>query len=783
LAGEVRDVYLPGSPTFPIPEATVNLAPPAAAAVLVTALAVPVNAAPPAFHGTAGMIRLVPQRVARGPVVDGALDDSIWTAAAVLDSFTQIDPVEGPPDTTGTVCMVLYDARNIYVGFRCPDDPRQVRAPLLPRQNTDPSDWVAVGIDAYHDRRRMAYFLSTPRGVQGDGMVVEGQEDDDAVDFLFTSEGRLTDHGYEVEMAIPFRSLRFPRADTLAFGFNASRQVPRTGLFVSWAPVSSDKGPDIAQIGTLEGITGVRRGRDLQLIPTFTATRRGERDGASLRYATPETRTGVSAKYGIASSLTADLTVTPDFSQVEADASVVDVNERFAVFYPERRPFFLEGSEMFRTPIELVYTRRIADPLYGVKLTGKQGGTSLGVLQALDRSGGDAVATLPDALNPYLGHDASYQIVRLRQDVFENGTVGLLAGSREQQETYDRDAALDGRFTFRDKWTFQCQAVKSWAKARDYRGALAALTPAEEATLDDALRGQVGGTTEGSAWTASLERDARALNAGVLVTDISPRFAADMGFIPRTDQIRMRVNVSPHFFARDKAWFQSFNPQVYYDRIHRHGSDRHVGPRTDDELGATMGLELPLSTEIGGGYYRVYTLHDGRAFPDQDRVAIWGNSSRFSAVQGSVSASYGDDVVFDEAVPGRSLRWEVSTDLRATPRLDASLAVAGLRLDRRPTGTRFADAVIPRLRVSYQQSRELSLRVIAEIDAERRYDGAGVRVPSEVTVSTDVLATYLLRPETVFYLGYGARLDGDRVRAARPQRNSVFLKLSYLWQL
>ncbi|MEK7329753.1 MAG: hypothetical protein AAB113_03025, partial [Candidatus Eisenbacteria bacterium] len=141
---------------------------PLAAAVLVTASAAPVTAAPPVFHGSAGMLRLVPPRGARGPVVDGALDDSVWTVAAVLDSFTQIDPVEGPPDTTGTVCLVLYDDHNLYVGFRCPDDPRQVRAPLLPRQNVDPSDWVAVGIDAYHDRRRMAYFLSTPRGVQGD---------------------------------------------------------------------------------------------------------------------------------------------------------------------------------------------------------------------------------------------------------------------------------------------------------------------------------------------------------------------------------------------------------------------------------------------------------------------------------------------------------------------------------------------------------------------------------------------------------------------------------------
>lgn len=756
---------------------------PLAVAIFLTAMAAPLVAAPQVHHGTARMLRVTPPRVERGPVVDGALDDPVWAQAAVLDSFTQSDPIEGVPDTTGTQCLVLYDARNIYVGFRCPDDPKNVRAPLLPRQNLDPSDWVGVGIDAHHDRRRMAYFLSTPRGVQSDGVIVEGQGDDDAVDFLYTSEGRLTSRGYEVEFAIPFRSLRFPSRDPLTFGFNASRQIPRTSVFVSWAPVSSDSGPEIAQIGVLEGLAGVRPGRNLQIIPTFTATRRGERNGEALAYADPETRGGASLKYGITSSLTGDLAVTPDFSQVEADASVADVNERFAIFYPEKRPFFLEGSEIFRTPIEVVYTRRIADPLYGAKLTGKQGRTSIGVLHAMDRSGGDPVETLPDSLNPYIDHDALFDIVRLRQDVRKNGTLGVLVGRREQQETYNRGVGLDGRFVFRDKWTAQGQALASWAKGRDYRDAIAGLTPAQDSLLDEALRDQVGATSEGRAWTVRLDRISKALEAGAFVTDISPRFAADMGFIPRTDQIQMGASLEPHVFARGRSWFQSINPELSYRRNHAHGAGPHVGRLTDDELGVKTEIELPNSTFIGGGYTRAYTFHEGRAFPGQDRVAFWGNSSRYEAVQGSLFASYGDDVIFDEAVPGRSLRWEVSTTLRFTPQLGASLRVAGLHLERRETGVRFAEAAIPRLRIDYQHSRELSLRVIAEIDSERRYDATGARVPSPVTVGADVLASYLLRPETVVYLGYGSRHEGDRARTARPERSSLFLKLSYLWQL
>ncbi|MGH7731308.1 MAG: DUF5916 domain-containing protein [Candidatus Eiseniibacteriota bacterium] len=729
------------------------------------------------------MTRLTPPRVERGPIVDGALDDSVWIVAAVLDSFTQLDPVEGPRDTTGTRCLVLYDDRHLYVGFRCPDDPANVRAPFLPREDIYTSDFVLVGIDAYHDRRRMAYFFATPRGVQGDGMKVEGQEDDDAVDFLYESEGRVTEEGYEVEIAIPFRSLRFPRRNPLTLGFNAARSVPGTGVLVSWVPISSDSGPAVAQIGVLEGIEGIRPGRNLQLIPTLTGTRRAELGARGLEAISPDARAGLTAKYGLTSGLTADLTVTPDFSQVEADASVVDVNERFAIFYPEQRPFFLEGGEIFRTPINAVYTRRIADPLYGFKLTGKQGGTSIGALHARDRSGGDAVATLPDRLNPYFGHDADYQIVRVRQDVFANGTVGFLAGSREQLETYNRGVGLDARMVIRDKWIVLGQGIWSRARTRDYRGAIPALTPEEDAALDGALRDQTGGTRDGSAWTASLSRESRALDVGVNMTDISPDFSADMGFIPRTDQIKMGMNVSPFLFAGGEKWFQIFAPEVYYTRTHRHGATRHIGARTDDELGVQAVLTLPLSTTLGAGYYHVYTLHEGRAFPSQDRVAVWGETSRFATIQAGAFASYGRDVVFDEAVPGRSLRWNAWADLRFTPQLAASFSVKGLALERSETGVRYVSAAIPRLKVTYQHNRELSFRAITELDAARRYDPTGAPVPSETGVTMDFLATYLLRPETVVYAGYGARLLGDGVGAARPERTSAFFKLSYLWQL
>ena len=367
--------------------------------------------------------------------------------------------------------------------------------------------------------------------------------------------------------------------------------------------------------------------------------------------------------------------------------------------------------------------------------------------------------------------------------VFASGTVGLLAGSREQLETYSRVAGLDGRFVIRDKWIVLGQGLLSQARARDYGAAIPALTPEEDAGLDPALRELTGETRDGGAWTASLSRESRALKAGVSMTDISPHFSADMGFIPRTDKMEIDAYVNPSFFADQGGWLQIFAPEVYYNRTHRHGGTHHIGARTDDELGLEADFTFAHSTEAGAAYYRLYTLHQGRAFPGQDRFEIWAETFRFAAIQLGGSVNYGGDVVFDEGVPGRSLKWDAWADLRFTPQLALSLSARGLTLDRSETRQRYVTALIPRLKLTYQHNRELSFRAIGEVDAAWRYDPAGVRVPSETGVTVDFLATSLLRPETVAYLGYGARLSGDGIGAARPERTSAFFKLSYLWQL
>ncbi len=753
------------------------------AAALLGVTVVPSAAAPRVYHGTARQLRVTPPRVERGPVVDGALDDAVWSEAAMLDSFTHWNPLEGVRDTAGTECLVLYDEQNLYFGFRCTDDPQQVRAPLATRDNVG-DDYVGVDLDTYDDRRRSFVFGCDPNGIQLDGVYQEDSGDPDFnPDYLYASKARRTATGYEAEIAVPFRSLRFPPHDPLTFGVQAWRHIARNGVLMFWAPLTANINSIHAQYGALEGIAGVRPGRNLQLTPTWTGSRLGERDDAGAFQREGKSRAGGSLKLGLTSNLTADAAVTPDFSQVEADAGVVDINQRFAIYFPEKRPFFLENGEIFNTPLNLVYTRRIADPLYGAKLTGKVGRDAIGVLHASDRSAGDGVETLPDAVNPYMDHDAIYDLLRVRHDLLQNSQVGLLMGDREQRETYNRGIGADGRFAFGGKYNLALQHVRSWSRERDLRGAVAQLDAGQLADLDEDLLDLEGRIRRGNASKLELSRGSKALDTGAFLRDISPHFAADMGFIQRTDQINYGGWLNPSLYAKSRSWFTEITPGVFYERTFEHGGDRWAGRLTDETLNLHVNADLPLNTWANAWVERTFTWFDGREFPDQRKLGFEAGSRRYQAMQGGLGANAGDGVVFDETVPGRERGLFAWLNLRFSQRFDAGLNFNGSIVERSVTGTRFADVAISRLRATYLFNKELSLRWITEYRSERDYDPAGAGTEGARGLSLDLLGSYFVRPGTVVYLGYGVRLEGAEKRGMIPHTSNGFVKLSYLWQM
>ena len=418
------------------------------------------------YNGRASQIDLAIPRLEAEVAIDGALTEPVWRRAALLTGFSEYQPVDGRAAEDTTQVLVWYDSHAIYFGIRAFEAHGAVRASLADRDRIDSEDYVQVLLDPFNDRRRAWIFGVNPLGVQADGIRTEAapgaasgpgaggrfENVDLNPDFVFSSKGHVTDYGYEVEIRVPFKSIRYQATDPQNWALNVLRNVQHSGYQDSWTPARRANASFLAQSGTLTGLTDLRRGLVLDLNPFSTLKSTGAPSSVGdWRYdTTPEI--GGNARWGVTTNLTLDATVNPDFSQVEADVAQVTVNERFAVFYPEKRPFFLEGIENFDTPNQLIYMRQIVSPAAGAKLTGKLGSTNVAFLSALDD---DAYSS--DGRNRPL-----FNLLRLRRDLGAQSTVGLTYTDRtEAGDIYNRVVSADARIVFAKLYYAQMQFAKS----------------------------------------------------------------------------------------------------------------------------------------------------------------------------------------------------------------------------------------------------------------------------------------------------------------------------------
>src|SRR5204862_4000779 len=358
-------------------------------------------------------------RVEATVTIDGVLGEPVWKSAARLTGFTQYRPIDSRPAADSTEVLAWYAPDAIYFGIRAYEaHGNVVRATLADRDNIDADDNIQILLDTFHDRRRALLFAVNPLGAQQDGVRSEGLAGaaggasagfrfDGVVDlnpdYVYQSHGRLTPFGFEVEVRIPFKSLRYQSGEKQDWGIQIIRLTQHTGYEDTWAPTVRSNASFLIQSGTLQALTGLKRGLVMDVTPEFTSRVEGERmSDTEYQYGNIEPAFGGTVRWGVTQNLTAAGTVNPDFSQVEADVGRVTVNERFALFYPEKRPFFLEGLEQFDTPNSLIYTRRINAPIFGAKLAGKVGSMGIAYLGAVDNS--DQSATDPQPADDMLRH-------------------------------------------------------------------------------------------------------------------------------------------------------------------------------------------------------------------------------------------------------------------------------------------------------------------------------------------------------------------------------------------
>jgi hypothetical protein len=424
----------------------------------------------------------------KAPIIDGKLDEEVWQKAAVLKNFYQIQPGDNTPPSKPTEVLIGFDPHFLYIAFKATDEPDKVRATLAKRDNIFSDDYVGVMLDTFNDKRKAFEVFFNPFGIQGDGILTEGRGEDFSVDLLMESKGIVHETGFNVEIAIPFKSLRFEAGKGKLWGAHFFRRIQRFEAELdSWMPFSRSIDSNLSQAGHLTGLEGISVERTIELIPSATVSQ-NSRFVPSL---SPSARAidpgrivneplrfdlGLTAKFIPSSAVTVDLAINPDFAQVEADQLVVTANQRFPIFFPEKRPFFLEGIDIFQTPVTVVHTRAIVDPDVAVKTTGKLGRNTFGLMVASDNGPGNLSADDRGALNAcvdlraldprvkcnnerLLDKNAYIGVLRLKRDVGKENSLGMLATSYNFIDKHNQVLGIDGRFRMDQKTTVSFQTL------------------------------------------------------------------------------------------------------------------------------------------------------------------------------------------------------------------------------------------------------------------------------------------------------------------------------------
>ena len=755
------------------------------------------------YSGQGGELTVAaPQRSDAGLTIDGALNEAVWRDAAVLSDFTQYEPIEGIPASEATRVRIFYTTDAIYFGIEAFDGaPDRVLARLGERDEAPLNDdWVRLMLDTFNDERQAYTFYVNPLGLQADALWLEGLDTDRSVpvdfnpDFIWTSDGQVTDDGWTAEVRIPYISLRFREQPVQTWGFNAAREVKRRGFKQSWAPLTQANPSTLAQGGKLVGLEGLQPRRLVELNPVTTARSQGERIDGSFSREPVNPEVGLNARYGLTRNLVLDATVNPDFSQVEADATQLTVNERFALFFPEKRPFFLDGTEIFNTPKDLVYTRRIVDPIGGAKLTGKVGAMQVGYLGAVDEGTGAPSTADGDAL---------FNLLRARRDIGTGSTVGLLYTDRTALDGRSSNRVIggDARLLFADRYTLTAQAAGSWTAAPE--GSAAAVASGLRPLL-----------------LASIERSGQYLQWRVRLEDIHPDMRAGSGFLRRIGDARLFGETRFYHYGDPGASLERAGLFVRGDSYFAHDAFWRADAPYEAEVELQPSIWLRgdryLSVILRNGYFRFRPAdYTGYAVQRADgTVTSFGAPAplRHMLASGLIyrmrltntvrlggRSFFRELPIYAEASRGLEFQANGELDMRPTHALSLSLSHTYSHLRRVRTGERFSLANISRGTVQYQFSKALFVRAILQYNLEKRatlrdpvskqplvVDGERTDAQTRGRFEGQFLVSYEPSPGTIFYAGYSRFMRGAYdYRWARMDlvEDGLFVKLSYLFRL
>jgi len=773
----------------------------------------------------------------KAPVIDGKLDEEVWQKAAVLKDFYQIQPGDNIPPSKPTEVLIGFDPKFLYIAFKATDEPDKVRATVAKRDNIFNDDYVGFMLDTFNDKRKAFEVFFNPLGIQGDGIITEGSGEDFSVDLLMESKGIIHESGFNVEIAIPFKSLRFEAGKGKLWGAHFFRRIKRfENELDSWMPFSRSIDSNLSQEGHLTGLEDISAERTIELIPSLTVSQ-NSRFVPSLpptARATDPGRIvnepvgldlGLTAKFIPSSGVTVDLAINPDFAQVEADQLVVTANQRFPIFFPEKRPFFLEGIDIFQTLITAVHTRAIVDPDVAVKTTGKRGRNTFGLMVASDNGPGNLNADDRGALNGcieqrtldprvvcnnerFVDKNAYIGVLRLKRDIGKENSIGMLATGYSFIDKHNEVVGTDGRFRLDKQTTASFQLLGTTSRNFFFD------------PDDGVTRYRTG---NGLGYSVDYNVAGRNWGWEIYGEGFTQDYRADVGFVQRTNsnfnygQIRYNSDPNPkkkiisyhlHNFShidydwqgRMYIWETETRAELQlahnsyigvwwepgYERLfdHEFGATREAKPCNPfavankctfyGESNERSSNKQHLSFYMGSNpskkiQFNAQVTHRWGHF-DLD----FGNGDKYPRVS-PAALLLGQDAPLD---PGRGslLQFNGSVTYQPTNALSTSFSINQQRLKRYDTGRVAYNVNILTTRGTYQFTKATFARLILD------YNTLNSRLRSQA------LFGWTPSPGTAFYAGYNDDLNYDSrhpftaqiVPGFRRNSRTVFIKMSYL---
>jgi len=694
-----------------------------------------------------------PLRAAAPPVIDGRLDEAVWREAPSVELTKTFIPDFGREASERTAAFMAYDAENLYFAFKCYDrEPDKIKAAVANRDTIRADDFICINLDSFNDQQSLYAFYVNPFGIQTDSRYASGTEDF-SVDFIWASAGRIDPDGYSVELAVPFKSIRYAGKKRVEMSIFFERRVSRRAEHSSYPALDPARGyAFLTQMLPLE-LEDIKQYTLLEILPAYTFRDGAERADGVLVGAEGVHDGHLTGKLGLTSQLILDATYNPDFSQIEADAGQVDVNLRHDLYYPEKRPFFLEGSEMFQLsgtsgldPLNaVVYTRTIIDPRLGFKLTGKVGKKdTIASIFALDESPSGDPLYVP-------GDDriAGFGILRYKRAVASDGYLGVFSAGRAYGGGFNEVAGADGQVRLTKASQLSFHGFGSWTRRE-------AEAPA----------------AGGAALGADYLYDTRDLGISVSFYDISEDFETDTGYLTRQGVAGLHASVLPRFYPKSR-FFRKVVPTLFAAAV----KDLPSGLfETSDGLAVVTLLPGNTTVQVLGRYSTEIFLGE-RFDTSGGQVQVVSQVTKAFSLRALYSLANAIRYVA-EPYQGSGHRASAQLTFKPSEKFDLTANLTYSDFTRRSTGEQEYDYAIWRGRLSYQPNKYLQFRGIVEYNAYYR------------EMLTDFLASFVYIPGTVIQFGYGSLydqtewVDGEYRDADRflEMKRGLFFKASYLWR-